>query len=202
MIRVIRPGATRKGWKAFNLIATARDDGYLTTFPQPSPANARQFLRLLGGSYESRGDATLESGLYPQDVGDLYVGAYEDAIVLGSVPITRAAFSGDVPQAVTCATALFPGCRVLIVMLHSVVDLFGYAWFEDGKLLRARAGSADEGVFFERGSPLPLESKLKACDETIDGEELVMELCRPLLGCRIDEYDSWDLKMELFQKSA
>jgi hypothetical protein len=38
-------------------------------------------------------------------------------------------------------------------------------------------------------------------NETIEGEELVLELCRPFLGCRIDEYDAWDLKMELFRES-
>jgi len=188
------------GWKAFNLIATNGEAGYLTTFPKPDAARARDFLRRLGASYESKGEATLENGLYPQDNDELYVGAYANALVIGSVPITEEAFTGAVPRAVECATALLPGCRALVAMLHSVVDLFGYAWYENGKLLRARAGSADDGVFFEKGPSLPIEQKLKAFDETIDGEELVMELCRPFLGCRIDEYDAWDLKMELFKK--
>jgi hypothetical protein len=79
--------------------------------------------------------------------------------------------------------------------------MYGYAWFENGRLIRARAGSADDGIFFEKGAPLPIEEKLKAFDETIDGEELVMELCRPFLGCRIDEYHAWDLKMQLFRQN-
>jgi hypothetical protein len=190
------------GWKASNLIATNSQEGYLTTFPARDPARARDFLRCLGGTYESRGEATFENGLYPQDEDDLYVGAYANALVIGSVPIAEAAFTDSVPRAVDCATALLPGCRVLVAMLHSVIDLFGYAWYEDGKLLRARAGSAEAGVFFEKGSPLAIEQKLKAYDESIDGEQLVMELCRPFLGCRIDEYDAWDLKMELFKKKA
>lgn len=187
------------GWKAFNLIAINREEAYLTTFPPPIPDKAREFLRLLGGDYKSRGESTFEDGLYPQDADDLYLGAYEGAIVLGSVPICEEVFSGGIPRAVDCATSMLPGCRLLIVTLHSVVDLFGYAWFENGKLLRARAGSADDGVFFERGAELPLEQNLKAFDETIGGEELVMELCRPFLGCRIDEYEAWNLKMELFR---
>lgn len=190
------------GWKAFNLIATNREEAYLTTFPPPRPDNAREFLGLLGGVYEGRGESTLEDGLYPQDANDLYLGAYEGAIVLGSIPVCEEVFSGGVPRAIDCATRMLPKCRLLVVTLHSVVDLFGYAWFEDGKLLRARAGSADDGVFFESGPPLPLEQKLKAFDESIDGEELVMELCRPFLGCRIDEYDAWDLKMELFRRTS
>lgn len=187
------------GWKAFNLIATNGEDGYLTTFPSPNPAKARDFLRRLGGTYQSKGEATFEDGLYPRDNDDLYVGAYTNALVLGSRLIAEEAFADGVPRAVQCATELLPGCRALVAVLHSVVDLFGYAWYEDGKLFRARAGSADDGVFFEKGPSLPLEQKLKAFDETIDGEELVMELCRPFLGCRIDEYDAWNLKMELFK---
>src|SRR5437868_12288015 len=158
------------GWKAFNLSATNREDRYLTTFPAPDPARARDFVRRLGGTYESQGEATFENGLYPQDNDDLYVGAYANAVVIGSVPIAEEAFTDDVPRAVQCATDLLPGCRALIAMLHSVVDLFGYAWYENGKLLRARAGSADDGVFFEKGALLPIEQKLKAYDDTIDGE--------------------------------
>ena len=169
------------------------------TFPPPDPAKARDYLRCLGGTYRSLGEATLEAGLCPTGKGDLYLGAYANAIVVGSAEIVEEAFTGRVPRAVQCAFDLLPGCRVLIATLHSVVDLFGYAWYENGKLLRARAGSANDGIFFEQGLPLPIEQKLKSFDETIDGEELVMELCKPFLGCRIDEYDAWDLKMELFK---
>jgi hypothetical protein len=190
------------GWKAFNMIATNGEQGYLTTFPVPNPERARDFLRCLGGRYESNGEATFENGLYPQNNDDVYVGAYTNALVVGSVSLAEEAFTGAVPRAVECATAMLPGCRALVAVLHSVVDLFGYAWYENGKLLRARAGSADDGIFFDKGAELPLERELKAFDDTIDGEELVMELCRPFLGCRIDEYSAWDLRMELFKKKV
>lgn len=94
----------------------------------------------------------MENGLYPPNNEDLYVGAYAQALVIGSIPIAEEAFTGGVPRAVKCATAMLPGCRALIAVLHSVVDLFGYAWYENGRLLRARAGSADDGVFFDKGS--------------------------------------------------
>ena len=47
------------GWKAFNLFATNAKPDYLTTFPSRDPAKAREYLRRLGGTYESHGDATL-----------------------------------------------------------------------------------------------------------------------------------------------
>jgi len=189
------------GWKAFNLFATVRDESYLTSFPPPLPERAREFLKLLGGTFRSEGATTLEKGLYPAGNDELYVGAYEGAFVLGSIPITEEAFAGVVPKAVTCVNTMLPGCRVLIVLLHSVVDLFGYAIFEHNRLVRARAGSADSGVYVDFGDLLPIERKLKAFDDTIDGEELVMEISRPFIGCRIDEYNSWDLGMELFRRS-
>lgn len=190
------------GFKAFNLIATTGDESYLTTFPPHRPDRAREFLKRLGGAYQPAGPATLEQGLYPNDNEELYLGVYDQALVIGNMPITEQIFDGHVPQAVDVATEMLPNCRVLVILLHSVVDLFGYAWFEGGRLIRARAGSADHGVFLDTGPALPVEQKLKAFDETIDGEELVMELCRPFLGCRLDQFDVWDLRMELFRKTV
>jgi hypothetical protein len=188
------------GWKAFNLFATVREEAYLTTFPAPEPGKARALLEKIGGKYESQGESTLERGLYPKGEDELYVGAYDRAIVLGSMSVAEHVFDGEVPEVVGHVEAMLPGARVLIVLLHSVVGLWGYAWFERGKLLRARAGNADDGVFLDLGELLPLEEKLRARDPEIDGEEMVMELCRPFLGCRLDELDHWELRMELFRR--
>lgn len=211
------------GWKASCTFASPRDDGYLKSFPAHEPQKARQLLTLLGSSYESRGMTTLEEGVYPRGGEHLYVGAYEQALVVGSMDFLDSAFEGGVPPIVDHARALLPDARVLIVTLHSVVDLFGYAWFEGGRLVRGRAGSADDGVFFEQGEPLPLERPLLAdsvlrdgeraypreihgeeheFDEAAFGEEFVMDVCRPFLGCRLDEYDLWDLQMEHFVRTG
>ena len=99
------------------------------------------------------------------------------------------------------ARSLLPDARVLIVTLHSVVDLFGYAWFENGQFVRGRAGSADDGVFFDQGDLLPIERKLLDFDEDSAGEEFVMELCRPFLGCRLDQFSIENLQMERFVKT-
>jgi hypothetical protein len=188
------------GWKAFNLFATVREETYLTTFPAPQPAKARALLEKLGGSYEGQGETTLERGLYPKGDDELFVGAYDGAIVLGSTPLAEHVFDSEVPDVVKHIEGMMPGARILIVLLHSVVDLWGYAWFESGKLLRARAGNADEGVFLEFGEVLPLEENLREREPEIDGEAMVMELCRPFLGCRLDELDHWELRMELFRR--
>ena len=46
---------------------------------------------------------------------------------------------------------VFPQAAVLRVGLHSVVNLWSYAYFERGKLLRAYGGAADDGVVLVAG---------------------------------------------------
>jgi len=189
------------GWKAACVFASTPDAPPLTTFPPYRPERAKQLMSLMGGTYASRGMTSLDEGLYPKDSEHVYAGAYDQALVVGSTVAADSAFDGGVPWVVDHAGRLLPGARVLIITLHSVVDLFGYAWFEDGQLVRARAGAADGGVFFERGDPLPIERKLMDFDPESDGETIVMELCRPFIGCRLDEFTMWDLQMEHFVKT-
>jgi hypothetical protein len=189
------------GWKASCIFASTPDAPPLTTFPPHQPARAKQLLSLLGGSYASRGMTTLEEGIYPKDGDQLYVGAYDQALVIGSTSIVQDSFHGGVPWIVDHARALLPDARVLIVTLHSVVDLFGYAWFENGQFVRGRAGAGDEGDFFDQGDLLPMERKLLDSDPESGGETIVMELCGPFIGCRLDEFSIWDLQMEHFAKT-
>ena len=189
------------GWKASCVLASTPDASPLTSFPPHQPDRAQKLLSLLGGTYASRGMTTFEEGIFPKDGDHLYVGAYDQALVVGSTSIVDNSFHGGVPWIVDHARTLLPNARVLIVTLHSVVDLFGYAWFENGQFIRGRAGSADDGVFFDQGDLLPVERKLMEFDPDSGGEEFVMELCRPFLGCRLDEFSIWDLQMEHFVKT-
>jgi hypothetical protein len=109
------------GWKAFNLIATTREDGFLTQFPKLSPEKAREFLALLGGSYKYKGEATFEDGLYPQDPSDLYIGVYDHAIVLGSLPITEEAFTEKVCRVRLNARLVF--CQAAAYLLSCFTAL-------------------------------------------------------------------------------
>jgi hypothetical protein len=189
------------GWKASCVFASSPDASPLTTFPAHQPARAKQLLSLLGRSYASRGMTTLEEGIFPKDGDHLYVGAYEQAIVVGSTSIVNNSFHGGVPWIVDHTRSLLPNARLLIITLHSVVDLFGYAWFENGQFVRGRAGSADDGVFLDQGELLPIEAMVLDLDEDSGGEEFVMELCRPFLGCRLDEFSIENLQMEHFVKT-
>jgi hypothetical protein len=210
------------GWKASCIFASPRDDGYLKSFPPHRPEKAKQLLSLLGGRYKSAGMATLEQGVNPRGRKHLYLGVYDEAVVIGNHGLVDHSFDGNVPQIVEHLNFFLPRSQVLVITLHSVVNLFGYAWFDQGRLVRGRAGSADDGVFFEEGNPLALESNLlsksamrngervylvdvggvqEEFDESSFGEEFVMELCRPFLGCRLDQFDVWNLKMEHLVRS-
>lgn len=160
------------GWKASCIFASSRHDGYLKSFPPHRPEKAKQVLSLLRGKYKSIGMATLEQGIYPEKRNQLYLGSYDEAVVIGNYGLVDRAFDGSVPQIVERLQSLLPGSCVLVITLHSVVNLFGYAWFDNGRLVRARAGSADDGVFFESGEPLPLELPLLAKSTMREGERV------------------------------
>lgn len=108
---------------------------------------------------------------------------------------------------------------MLAMVLHSVVNLFGYAIYQNGELIRVRAGSADDGLIIEQGEPLPEEEalfaksvlkdgeriyrteingQLEEFTEDTFGEEFVFDLSQRFLGSRFDQFDPWDLKMEKF----
>ena len=211
------------GWKAFNLFASSKSDGYFASFPKLDSGKAREFVATLDEHYESCGVSSLEVGLYPKSDDELYVGAFEHGLILGNIPLAEEVFQHTVPKAVAHACRLYPGTEVLVVMLHSVVNLFGYAFFRGGRLMRARAGSAEDGIIVDEGAILDFERPLFAesviedgqrvfrrkhgdethtFDEAAFGEEFVMEACRPFLGCRLSQFDLWDLKMELFRRDA
>ncbi|MBL8849951.1 MAG: hypothetical protein JNG89_09710 [Planctomycetaceae bacterium] len=100
----------------------------------------------------------------------------------------------------------FPGSRILCLMLHSAVNQFGYAVYEQGRLKRARIGDSDFGVFLDEGDVLPEEVFARSiirdefCGQTQEflddayGEEFVFELSRRFFGSRLDE-DSPDEKL-------
>ena len=49
--------------------------------------------------------------------------------------------------------------------------------------------------------PRQIGGTLHEFDEAAFGETFVIEACRAYLGCRLDEYDVWDLQMEVFAPS-
>ena len=103
---------------------------------------------------------TIDDGLYPSD-GGLYVGAYDGCTFLAEWSVADP-FLNSPNDSVNVGArekllAAFPEAQMLAMLLHSVVNLWGYAVIERGQVIRARAGSADNGTWLEEGAALSEE---------------------------------------------
>lgn len=211
------------GWKASCILINRRGPGYLGTMPPHDPERARRLIADLGlGPCRSRGMTTYEEGIYPDR---LVIGAYHGAAVIGAPDFVNTfAPMGDGPLMRRILEA-FPQGAVLRVGLHSVVNLWNYAYFEGGRLLRAYAGCAEKGVMVDVGEWLPEErpqfersvvrdgkryflADINGRQEEFDapayGETLVFEVMGRFFGSRPDrvhpEIDPFALPMEAFDR--
>jgi hypothetical protein len=212
------------GWKASCILVNERAPGYLGSMPPHDPGRAEKLIADLGlGRHRSCGKTTFDEGIYPER---LVVGAYDGAAIIGDPRIIDSCSSlGDDPL-MRRVLGLFPQAAVLRIALQSVVNLFGYEYFEGGKLLRGYAGCADEGVMLDVGDWLPEErphfersvvrdgkrffhADINGAAEEFDasafGEELVFEVMGRFFGCRPDrakgESDPLELPMEAFERA-
>jgi hypothetical protein len=210
------------GWKASCILINEREPGYLGTLPPHDPERASKLIADLGlGRCRSRGMTTFDVGIYPDH---LVVGAYDGAAVIGAPEIIDSCATLGDDRLMGRVLRLFPQAAILRIGLQSVVNLFGYTYFEGGKLLRAYAGAADCGVVVDVGAWLPEErplfersvvregrryfyAEINGQDEEFDapafGEELVFEVMGRFFGCRPDrvsEVDPLELPMESFDR--
>src|SRR4051812_48649771 len=210
------------GWKASCILIIERGPGFLGTMPPHAPERARGLIAALGlGPCRSRGMTTFDEGIYPDH---LTIGAYDGAAVIGYRIIAACSSSGHDPL-MRRILGRFPQSAILHIALHSVVDLFGYEYFEAGKLLRAYAGCADTGVVTDVGDWLPegrphlersdVRDGVRPFLADINGEQieyeppaygdvLAFEVMGKFFGCRPDrlhpEIDPFSLPMESFDR--
>lgn len=207
------------GFKTFTIFCTDRP-GYFGTSPAHDPAKAAQLLSVLGlQDYELVSDDAHVND-YPQK-GDLYLGAYENGVVIAHDTLPALLFDEasrkrnfgrveDIPTFRDAIHRLFPDGEVTALILHSVVNMWGFSVYKKGELIRSACGA--EGEFFgSTGAPLPEEESILAEHpiETIDSgdvaysEELVFEVARRALGHRYDEDPAVDeLKCSHFKRKA
>jgi len=208
------------GWKTSVIIASQLERPILSDKVVHNPERADQLAAKLPGDFAFVGSSTFEEGAYPSN-GNLYIGAYVDSLILGHMDFGSSCFEGDVPAVIHTVAAFLPRSTILALQLHSVVNLYGYALFENGQLIRRRAGSADDGVFLDSGEPVAEEQPLFAMatinsdgeqvwPETYDGvveemdhssmgEEFVFEISKRFFGERFDEFDHDSLPMSEYQ---
>ena len=211
------------GFKASCILINEREPGYLGTMPPHDPELARRLIADLGlGPSRSRGMTTFDYGIYPDQ---LVVGAYDGAAVIGGPNLIDSFEPMGRSPLIPLILRTFPLAAVLSVSLHSVVNLFNYAYFEKGKLLRAYGGDADSGVVVDVGEWLPEErahfersvvrdgkryfyadigGKTAEFSAEAYGETLAFEVMARFLGCRLGrddpQIDPLELPMESFDR--
>ncbi len=205
------------GWKAFAVFATAVP-GYFGTRPRHQAQRAEQLrLRLGLSGYVYVGSATLDAALYPRK-GALYIGAYPDGAIVCESQLVCQLFDdascrkiggGDAPFAEfkPALLGLYPAGEVLALVLHSVVNLWGYSLYAGGKLRRSAAGASDDGIIANEGAPLPEERRvldicaIEEVDEEVGGEELVFDVAARMFGLRLDGVDQSHLELSEYRRA-
>lgn len=211
------------GWKASCILINGRERGYLGTMPPHDPERARRVIADLGlGPSRSRGMTTFDYGIYPDH---LVVGAYDGAAVIGGPNLVDSFEPMGRSALIPLILKSFREADVLAVALHSVVNLFKYAYFENGRLLRAYGGDADSGVVVDVGELLPEErphfersivrdgkrvffddinGRRREFSAEAYGETLAFEVMARFFGCVLGQthpqIDPSELSMESFDR--
>lgn len=196
------------GWSVSFIVVNEREDGYLGTFPAHRSDEAQRLaVRLFPGRrYEPKGRTDLDRALCPQHPA---IGAYDGAAIVAHREGTvGAVVNGDDDPLVAALVGIYPAAAMMSVQLQSAVDLFAFAYFERGTLIRSCAGTSIEGVLDERGDPLSEERaflpalagapRTDAHGDLDAGEELVFAVSRRFFGTPLNALPLWDLALEEF----
>ncbi len=140
------------GWKTDTLLIR----------PASPAEEAQGLLSDLGfASLTPLGERPYEQAIWP-DKDTVWVGSCGDCLMISARGLSDLFFQPEPAPRVQALFRRFPHSEVAAVTLHSVVNLWGFALFRDGRPLRRKAGSADDGTFEDTGDPLPEERDLLA----------------------------------------
>jgi hypothetical protein len=187
------------------------------SFPAHDRGSAERLMeRLRLENYDFAQLTTFDQGMYPPKE-TLFIGSYADGMALCELDLPCHFFNEEAGRAIggnrthsgafkADILGLYPAGQVLILILHSVVNLWGYSLYVSGKLVRSAAGASDNGLIVDLGTPLPEEAEILArCQiERIDeeglGEEPVFEVAKRVFVKRIDTFDELPLQMSEYKR--
>jgi hypothetical protein len=201
------------GWKASCVFVAYDKADFLTRPLMHDTAHATRLCEELGYSGFQPGEMTsFDIAIYPRGK-ELYIGAYDEGCIIANghlcdalttepeKPGKIAGTSAQGQAAGTKLLALYPQARILALVLHSVVDLWGFSYYEAGQLKRATWGAADDGLMRDFGEPFPEESPYRQGEDwknMIDGEDLCFAVSARLLGARLDMLPFENIPLQQF----
>lgn len=187
------------GWKASTII-----------IHKPTQVDHVNLLQALGFANLTKiDDEPFESVINPDD-DTVYVGTYKDNLLICAPDIPMQFFEDEVSHVEKTLIEHFPTSEICSIILHSVVNLWGFSVIQNGQKIRVKAGSADDGTFVDVGEPLEEEKDLLS-KSTLDkkgnriylledfpnepfnedqvGENFVFEICSRYFGAPLDRSD-------------
>ena len=90
--------------------------------------------------------------------------------IFENIPTTF--FNGLILRGERMLTSFFPDTEICALVLHSVVNFWGYSISKNNEKIRVRAGSAESGTFIEHGDVIEEEKALFAKSEITNGKRL------------------------------
>lgn len=202
------------GWKASCVFVAHDKPDFLTRPLMHDAARAQQICQQLGYAGYQPGDATsFDVAIYPK-LGELFIGAYADGCIIANNHLCDAMIAQDkigkiagtsaqAQAARAKLLAAYPQARIFALVLHSVVNLWGFAYYEGGKLQRAAWGSGDDGLAQDIGAPWPEEQNYRQGenwqeDISGEGEDLCFAVSAHTLGARLDEMPFEEIPLQQF----
>ena len=137
------------GWKAFSIIIKSKSD-----------LDYESFLAELGYlGIQKAQNKTYETAIYPNN-NQVFIGRYEDCIIVSAPDIPMLFFENSLSTVEKILINRFPNTEICSIVLHSVVNLWGFAIIKNGEKIRVRAGSANDGTFCNYGKVQEEEKEL------------------------------------------
>jgi hypothetical protein len=198
------------GWKASFIIIN-----------KPSTFDKEKLIKEFGYQNLTKiKDEPFNAVINPDD-NVVYIGTYNNNFLICAYDIPMDFFEDNLSPTEEILIRNFPTSEICSIILHSVVNLWGFAVIQNGKKVRAIAGSESDGTFIEMGEPLEEEKELLSKStidengirtyllESIDdepdepypedtvGEEFVFSICERYFGTRLDFIDDELFEMPL-----
>ncbi|MEV7245753.1 hypothetical protein AB0N92_31525 [Streptomyces sp. NPDC093248] len=139
--------------------------GLLREVGTADPEQTANTMRRLypGWEIEQSEGSRISSGVYPPE-GTAYAASWPGLEFIGDQRVMIDVPS-ELPKHLVAASA---GRRLVLHAMHSVVDWFAFAVWEDGRLVRSLSLSPDSGITENIGEPLPFELPYWSGDRPAD----------------------------------